>query len=377
LRYPGLSAISHGRIAALAAGLLIAFATAGAAGAAGPDQWTAEETQFVYELNRARWSPAAVEARAGLTGGAITPAPPLAINHNLAAAAGFRTNEMVQLGYFGHQSPATGRWPNRIARDFGYQLPFYWPDAANNIESIHRGNPDLLGVLQSFINSTVHRTHLMGQGWFAGHEEIGVGAHLGQRTWTILTATQGTDTLFITGVVYTDRNGNQRMDLGEGLAGVTVATNGRSTLTSAGGGWSLPVAPGQYRVTAVGGPVGSELTAIARVGQFNVEIDFIYSPGRSIQPRAQVFEYQLCNGLKPTILGTNGPDVIQGTPGDDVILAGAGRDRVDGAGGNDTICGGRGNDLLIGGAGRDLLIGGPGLKDRCREGEQTAGCELP
>jgi hypothetical protein len=377
LRYPRLPAIRRRTIAALAAGLLIALAPAGMAGAAGHDQWSTEEQQFIYELNRSRWDPGAVEARAGLRAGIITPAPPLAINDNLAAAAGFRSNEMVQLGYFGHQSPATGKWPNRIARDFGYKLPFYWPDASNNIESIHRGNPEILGVLQSFVNSTVHRTHLMGQGWFASHEEIGVGAHLGQRTWTILTATEQTGTLFITGVVYADRNGNQRMDLAEGLPGVTVAAGGRSTLSNAGGGWSLPVTAGRYRVTASGGPVGAELSAVARVAQFNVEIDFIYSPGRSTQPRAQVYEYELCNGLKPTILGTNGRDVIQGTPGDDVILGGAGRDRIDGGGGNDTICGGRGNDVLIGGDGRDTLIGGRGLKDRCRGGEQTSSCELP
>ncbi len=376
-RYSKLPAISRRALAALAAGLLIALAAAATADAAGPDQWTAEETQFVYELNRARWDPSGVEAQAVLRADTIVPAPPLAINHNLAAAAGFRSNEMARLNYFGHQSPETGKWPNRVARDFGYKLPTFWPDASNNIESIHRGNPTILGVLQSFVNSEVHRTHLMGQGWFATHEEIGVGAHLGDRIWTILTATEGTGTLFITGVVYTDRNGNSRMDLGEGLSGVTVSAGGRSTTTSAGGGWSLPVSTGRYRITAGGGPVATQLSAVARVTQFNVEIDFLYNPGRSAQPRAQIYEYRLCGGLQPTILGTNGPDVIQGTSRDDIIFAGAGRDQVDGGGGNDTICGARGNDVLVGGDGRDVLIGGAGPRDRCREGERIRRCELP
>jgi len=362
-------------VAAATAGLLIALATAGVAGAAGHDQWTAEEMQFVYELNRARWNPGTVEDQAGLRAGSVLPAPPLAINDNLASAAGFRSNEMSQLGYFGHQSTATGKWPNQIARDHGYALPTYWPGASNNIESIHRGNPTLLGVLQSFVNSEAHRIHVLGQGWFTTHEEIGVGAHLGDRVWTILTATENTATVFLTGVVYADRNGNLRMDLGEGLPGVTVTTGSRSTLTNAGGGWSLPTAAGRYQVSASGGSFAGTSTVAVRVGQFNVEVDFISNTARAVLRRTQVYSYETCNGLKPTILGTGGPDIIQGTPGNDVIIGGAGNDQINGGGGNDTICGGRGNDVLTGGDGRDVLIGGAGLRDRCTGGEQTSTCE--
>jgi len=74
-------------------------------------------------------------------------------------------------------------------------------------------------------------------------------------------------------------------------------------------------------------------------------------------------------GYEPTILGTNGNDVIYGTEGDDVILTLGGNDIVYGLGGNDIICvtdginavyGGRGDDILIGGRGRDALYGGSG-----------------
>ena len=371
--------ISRRAIAACGAGLLIALTSAGVAGAArsaGHDEWTAEEQQFVYELNRARWYPTPVESQAGLPARTVLPSPPLAINDNLADAAGFRSDEMARLNYFGHQSPATGDWPNQVARDHGYRLPFFWPDAANNIESIHRGSPTILGVLQSFVNSPTHRIHLMGQGWFATHREIGVGAHLGDRVWTILTATDGSPTLFLTGVVYADRNGNRHMDLGEGLPGVTVAAGARSTLTNAGGGWSLPTSVGRILVSASGGAFAASTTAVW-VTEFNVEVDFVSDTARAALPRTQVYSYETCGGKKPTILGTGGRDVIQGTPGDDVIVGGAGNDRINGGGGNDTICGGRGRDLLIGGAGRDVLIGGPNRNDRCRQGEQTSSCELP
>jgi len=374
-RHVGFRAISRRTLAAAVVGLLIVLATASAAGAYGHDQWSAEEQQFVYELNRARWTPRTVEAQAGLRSGSIVPAPPLAINDNLAAAAGFRSNEMASLNYFAHQSPATGKWPNQIAREFGYALPTYWPNASNNIESIHRGNPTILGVMQSFVNSEVHRTHVMGQGWFATHEEIGVGAHLGDRVWAILTATESTPGLFLTGVVYNDWNGNLRMDLGEGLAGVTITAGARSTTTNAGGGWSLPATTGRYRVTASGGSFAGTSTATVWVNGFNIEVDFISGIGREDLPKPQVYAYETCNGLKPTILGTGARDIIQGTAGNDVIIGGDGSDRINGNGGNDTICGGRGNDMLIGGEGSDRLIGGDGANDRCRGGEQSSGCE--
>lgn len=65
-----------------------------------------------------------------------------------------------------------------------------------------------------------------------------------------------------------------------------------------------------------------------------------------------------CQGVKATIVGTNGDDVIQGTKGADVIVALNGDDVVHAKGGNDLVCGGYGADKLFGGAGDDALYGG-------------------
>jgi hypothetical protein len=67
-----------------------------------------------------------------------------------------------------------------------------------------------------------------------------------------------------------------------------------------------------------------------------------------------------CNGLQPTIIGTNGNDVLMGTNGADVIVGLGGDDVIYGLGGYDVLCGGPGNDLLWGGAGRDRLFGQDG-----------------
>ncbi len=77
-----------------------------------------------------------------------------------------------------------------------------------------------------------------------------------------------------------------------------------------------------------------------------------------------------CEGLVPTIVGTNGADTITGTTKKDVIHAGAGNDVVKGRGGNDVICGGGGNDTLHGGGGNDTLVGGIG-NDKLYGGDGT------
>ncbi len=68
----------------------------------------------------------------------------------------------------------------------------------------------------------------------------------------------------------------------------------------------------------------------------------------------------LCNGLIPTIVGTDGNDVIQGTFRDDVILAGAGNDQIRGASGADVICGGAGDDTIYGDSQVDIIFGEAG-----------------
>jgi Ca2+-binding RTX toxin-like protein len=74
-----------------------------------------------------------------------------------------------------------------------------------------------------------------------------------------------------------------------------------------------------------------------------------------------------CFGRKPTIVGTQGKDVLRGTPRADVIAGLDGRDRIRGRGGNDRICGDAKLDTLIGGPGRDKIAGNAG-PDRLRGG---------
>jgi murein DD-endopeptidase MepM/ murein hydrolase activator NlpD len=75
-----------------------------------------------------------------------------------------------------------------------------------------------------------------------------------------------------------------------------------------------------------------------------------------------------CFGWAPTLVGTEGRDVITGTRGHDVIFGGGGNDRIHGGEGEDRVCGGVGDDEVIGGKNPDRVDGGEGA-DFCFQGE--------
>ena len=252
---------------------------------------SADEQLCVYLLNRARSDPQAYEIDAELTESlaAVEARPPLAINESLFDSAEFHAVEMAANDYFGHQSAVTGDWPNKMALDAGYNLPY--SPTSNQIESIAAGVGNVAPntaakVLKLLIEdigvpSLGHRLHLMGQGGWQQHREIGVGYDTTSSStysdyWSIHTAYANTTDLFLTGVIYNDTNGNQLYDKNEGLSGVTVSTDqGGFTTTNVHGGWSIPVAPGGYFVTAAGGGFSGTGMSSVIVADANIEVDFI------------------------------------------------------------------------------------------------------
>jgi uncharacterized protein YkwD len=317
-------------------------------------EWTAAEQQVVYEINQARRDPGKYLAALGLHASGILPRPPLAVNEALAAAAGFRAADLALTGgALGHTS-SDGRSPNEVVEDFGYLLPWWWPDAGNNVESLFNGPEERL--LSVVLASGRHRSHFLGQGGFAAHREIGMGSSADRRWWVMISAVREGSPTFVTGAVFADGDGDGRMDLGEGLEGVAVWIDGGPSSSSGPGGlWALPVADGRYVVRAAGaGFVGSAAGTVGVAG-YNVGVDFI-----SGRQAPLVFEYALCRGHEPTIIGTGGDDDITGTPGPDVIHGLGGNDTIRGLGGDDIICGGSGADTLWGDDGRDVLFGGGG-----------------
>ena len=324
---------------------------------AAPPAWTAEEMQAVYELNLVRRQPEVWGIENGVDLRGVTALPPLAPNNLLAGSADLRAEDLAATGgYYQHQmSPPDSRWPNQVAYDFSYLHPF--PLGQNWIESYAGGMA--VFPLASLLSHPTHRDHLLS--WIS-HREVGIGFVQGndELWWVIHTGyIDGADP-FLTGVAYDDTNQNGVMDLGEGLAGVTVVAGGRSTTTNAGGGWALQVPGGTYSVTASGAGFAGTSSTSATVGSYNVGVDFV-----SGKAKATVVSYGACSGYEPTILGSSADDIIYGTAGNDVILAGPGNDTVFADDGADVICAGSGNDAIWGGAGNDTIHGEDG-KDLIR-----------
>jgi uncharacterized protein len=67
-----------------------------------------------------------------------------------------------------------------------------------------------------------------------------------------------------------------------------------------------------------------------------------------------------CAGRLPTLVGTEGEDVLRGTDGPDVVMGLGGDDLVQGLAGEDVLCGGAGADDVVGGNGDDVILGGFG-----------------
>jgi uncharacterized repeat protein (TIGR01451 family) len=86
--------------------------------------------------------------------------------------------------------------------------------------------------------------------------------------------------------------------------------------------------------------------------------------------QATTVQALLCNGVKPTIVGTPGPDTLTGNGDRNIIHGLGGNDTIKGGGGNDIICGGEGQDSLKGESGNDTLDGGAGT-DSCNGGTDT------
>ena len=373
-----------GRLATLGlAGVLtIAWAGSPAVADAVVDPVSPAEQWLVYELNRARWSPTAYAAEFGVTPGApVSPQPPLAVNNSLFSATGFKAQQTFEypsnfqsspsLPYY-HCSNATGTWvcPNGLAVSHGFPLPSNWPLDQNFIEvywgSTGSGTPQEL--IAAFMASPGH----VGVMFQWPNYEIGAG----QYDACAIDSTRGCNfifmhltprspiKLFVTGVVFSDGNGNGRLDIGEGIPGVTVSAGTAGTvITNGGGGYSIPVTAGTYTLTASGAGFATA-TATATVTEYNVGVDFIGGSAQGV-----IRAYELCEGLQPTLLGTGGNDVLTGTSGDDVIHGLDGDDVINGGGGNDTICGGEGNDTINGIAELGDASPGPGSTPPCPAGE--------
>jgi len=71
---------------------------------------------------------------------------------------------MAQRGDVLSHVDAQGVWPNRVVRNFGCALPWWYGDLGNQVESLGGGTPDAIPMYRGLVdNSDKHRHHLMAE----------------------------------------------------------------------------------------------------------------------------------------------------------------------------------------------------------------------
>jgi hypothetical protein len=310
--------------------------------------------QYLLELiNRARLDPAAEAARYGVSLGTITPdsKQPLAPNPFLATAAQGHSQWMVDTDTFSHTG-AGGSSPGTRMSNAGYVFSGSWSWGENISWQGTTGTLNLLSSVDSqhaaLFRSQGHRENMLN----AGFKEVGVGIRAGvykgynAAMTTEDFAASGTGS-FLTGVAYTDSNGNNFYTPGEGRGGVSVALQlvgggTTTTATAAAGGYQSKLAAGSYNVTFSGGglaaPVGMSLDMAAK----NIKLDLIGQD--AVASSASLVMGNNLKGL--TLLGTEDLSGTGNTLANNIVGK-KGANQLDGRAGADTLTGGAGNDVFI------------------------------
>jgi hypothetical protein len=266
---------------------------------------TAIEQLYLEELDDARFDPAAYGASLGLNLSNIAPAQPLAMDPRLVESARLHSQDMLARNYFDHFTPE-GIGPAQRIQAAGFPQKGYAEsiETNTNVTTSNAPFPDNYAALDTaasladlIVDQGVpdlgHRKMLLDiGGQFHADRQVGIGlasqdmtdpsglflARTVDTTIDIATSSRKSPP-FLTGVVFRDANGNGEYDPGEGLSGVTIRVRGGGrTATLDAGGYSLPLNPGTYTVTASGGGLPAPITRTIRLGRDNARLNFDVAP---------------------------------------------------------------------------------------------------
>lgn len=335
--------------------------------------------QYLLELiNRGRLDPAAEAARYGidlnanLAAGTISAAPKqvLAPNAQLEAAAIGHSQWMLAQNTFSHTG-ANGSTPGTRATAAGYQ----WTTVGENIAVWGTsGTLNMASAIdiqnRSLFVSAGHRANLL----LNDFAEIGLAQESGRFAFSggsatnasMLTQVFGTKSTakILTGVAYSDTDGNNFYSIGEGRAATSVYAAGGMTLTENAGGYAISVgAVNSGLVMGVANGLFYSLTVDFSGG--NVKLDIVngttYSTSGSVVLASGINNVTLLGIGNTTVTGNANDNFIIGNAGNNDLIGYAGNDVIYAYGGSDGLRGGAGNDHYLGGNGNDFLFGDAGL----------------
>ncbi|MBI2876401.1 MAG: carboxypeptidase regulatory-like domain-containing protein [Candidatus Tectomicrobia bacterium] len=219
--------------------------------------------------------------------------PPLAFNAKLLQAARRHSNDMAAHDFQGHEGSEEDRksTPDTRITDAGY----LWQSLGENVyayaESVFYGHAGF--VVDWGVPSLGHRRNAINFDNSNRFREVGIsivhedkpGTEVGPLVISQDFAeplNRGSIFVFIVGVVFHDANANGFYDPGEGRSGVTILPD-RGTyyaVTSASGGYAIPIEPGAGEVTlqVSGGGLPEEQSRGVSIGSVNVKADVLAPP---------------------------------------------------------------------------------------------------
>lgn len=258
-----------------------------------------DHEQLLIELiNRARANPQAevdrlgIDLNEGLPPNTLTPTPkqPLAFHPLLIEAARGHSAWMLEENVFSHYGEGHSEPGDRIAaalypmsQSYAWGENIGWAGASPGIPSL---TDYTRKIHDNLVKSPGHRENLM-----AGHyDELGLGILAGVFTkdgqdWNSVMICENfamssmTPGPLVTGVVYFDGDGDGFFSPGEGLPGVRVtpSSGNYQAITSASGGYAVPVAysaaPIQLSFSGTALGVGVGLKEASWTGA-NLKVDF-------------------------------------------------------------------------------------------------------
>lgn len=255
-------------------------------------QPTAQEVLVIELINRARFDPAAEATRYGIglndgvTGTPITTdrKPPVTVNLLLTDAARVHSQWMLDSDIFSHTG-ANNNSPTDRMITAGYAFTGSW----SNGENIAFGGTTASSIdltqyafthHEGLFKSAGHRVNILA----AGFREIGIGQKQGyfftegkNYLSSMLTEdfAKSGNSYFLTGVVYADTNNNQFYDVGEGLDGITITTNGKSYPVYSTGAYSIPLTSGIYDIAITGTALANTVNYQVQISNANIKLNVV------------------------------------------------------------------------------------------------------
>lgn len=255
-------------------------------------QPTAQEVLVVELVNRARANPGAEAARLGIglndgisgTQIADTPKQPLAHNLLLIDSARRHSQWMLDEDVFSHTG-INNSTPHERMQAAGYVFTGSWTSGENIAWGGTSGssiNMTTYAVTQheGLFKSPGHRENILN----GNFRELGVGQLQGYfmnegRNYLSSMLTQNFarsgSNYFLTGVIYDDKNSNSFYDVGEGLSGVVITTNGKSYPAYQSGSYAIPLAIGTYELSITGDALGAPVFYAVQIANQNRKLDVI------------------------------------------------------------------------------------------------------